>query len=146
MFVRVVASARNDTDCGGPDEFCNTDTTRCEKSDFTTLKSGGGKVTPVIIVLAVLFFLLVGGGLLYRSCCRSSRRVVVVESATAIISLRETPTYNNPAPLSHNNCPPHYNYDEDQINEYSPEPQNYTACQPLQCLTSEVLLNCPFES
>ena len=128
----------DDTDCGGPDEFCNTDTTRCEKSDFTTMKSGSGKVAPVIIVLAVLFFLIVGGGLLYRSCCRSSRRVVVVEeqpeeSATAIISLRETPTYNNPAPLSHNNRPPHYNS------------QNYTACQPLQCLTSEVLLNCPFD-
>ena len=103
----------------------------------------------MIIVLAVLFRLGIGGGWLYRSCCGSSRRVVVVEeqpeeSATAIIALRETHIYVNPAPLIYNNPPPpYYNDDEDQINEYPPKSQNYTDCQPLQFPTPEPLPNCP---
>ena len=124
-----------DSDCGGPDETCNTNTTKYEKSEGTTL---AGWVIAVIVVSAVVLVFVFGGGWSYRSCRGSSRRGVVVEErpverTTAIIVLRETHIHaSHASPVCNNPPPPYYNHGQDKINQYPPQPQHYPAHQPLQ--------------
>ncbi len=98
----------DDSDCGGPQEYCNSNTTKCEKS-VTTL---AGWVIPVVVVGIILFLIVVGAVWGYRCCHGSSRRGVVVRErpvrrTAAIIAIRET-EIRTTSPPAHNYPPPSY--------------------------------------
>ena len=119
-----------DKDCGGPQEFCNMNTTKCEKSD-NTLPSW---VLPVVVP-GIILLIIIGCAAFWGCSCRgkSTRGTVVQErparGTAAIIALRETeiraissppqiPVYNSP--------PPYYNHGQDtfayQTHQMPPHP------------------------
>ena len=104
-----------DADCGGPDEVCNTNTTKCEKPKAA---SSPGWVIAVIVVGVILFLVVFCGGGSYRYYRGKTIRGVVaeetpVERHTTIIALRETHIRTNPTPpISNNPPPPYFNNDQ----------------------------------
>ena len=114
VFVAVVICSE-DADCGGPDETCNTNTTKCEKPKAD---SSPGWVIAVIVVGVILFLVVFFGGGSYRYCRGKTTRGVVVEETpverhTTIIALRETHIHTNPTPpISNSPPPPYFNNDQ----------------------------------
>ena len=108
----------SDDHCGGHDEYCNTNTTKCEKKD----NSLAGWAIAVIVISVLVFAFFFGGGWVYCRCFAASsprRRVVreeVPQRTTAIIALRETEIRTISSPPAPNYPPPaYYNQGQDRV-------------------------------
>ena len=129
----------NDNHCGPSDEFCNLNTTKCEKKDNTL----AGWAIAVIVIGVVVFAFFCGGGWVYCRCWggKSQRGRVVREAAprrtAAIIAfrVRETEIRTVSRAPANNYAPSPPPYDNQGL-DYAPPQGHQLAPQPKYAMPS----------